>query len=103
MFEEYDPDNAGIQNNKISSGNLEDRPRVAIDDRRPYSESNPKYPEKYKRHLAAQVPMMLCPECRKLGLHVVQPDDQPTSPGMAMIGGEICDICGGGNTYEWVG
>lgn len=101
-MDEYDPDNPKEQARPsgIVGMSEENIIRVPIDDRRPYSEENPKYPEKYKKHLASGVLMMLCPECTKMGRHKVQPDDQPTAPGMAMIGGEICDICGGGDTYE---
>lgn len=99
-MEEYNPDNPKEQRSSQPSGGLEDRPRIAIDDRRPFTEDNPKYAVKYKRHLEAGVPMMLCPECKHLGLHRVMADDQPVSPGMAMIGGDTCDICGSGDTYE---
>lgn len=100
-MEEYNPDNPTEQTRPQGEiSGFEGRPRVPIDDRTPYSETHPKYPEKYNNHINRGVPMMLCPECGKLGRHMVQPDDQPTAPGMSRIGGEVCDICGGGDTYE---
>ncbi len=102
IMEEYNPDEINEKSTPGKAEGFDDSKyvRVPIDDRTPLSADNPKYPEKYKKHLAEGVPMMLCPECKSLGLHRVREDDQPQYPGASRIGGEICDICGGGDTYE---
>ncbi len=98
-MDEYDPDKPEVQKRE-PSGSLEDRPRVAIDDRRPWTEDHPRYPEKFELHRKRGVVMMLCPECKHMGRHEVCEDDQPVTAGASRIAGEICDICGAQDTYE---
>ena len=94
MFEEYNPDE-GLKIAKNSDGEPK---RIPIDDRTPYSETHPKYKEKYEGHIKMGVPMFICPQCGKLGRHYVCEDDQPITG--IRLGGEVCDICGSGDTYE---
>lgn len=94
-MDEYNPDNP---NQKMSSDNFDDRKRIAIDDRTPLSESNPKYKEKYLKHKEAGVAFMMCPICHKMGCHAPTIYDYPRS--RTPIGGEICDICGYEETYD---
>ncbi len=101
-MDEYDPDKTTYKNSSKSQDfDGENVKRVPIDNRDPLSETNPKYKDKYEEHLKMQIPMYLCPDCHHLGCHKVTNLDQPATG--IRIGGEVCDICGYQDTFEYGG
>lgn len=99
-MEEYNPDTQVGGGSQAPNTSGKKVIKVPLNDPRPFSPENPCYKEKYEKHVAMGVPMFMCPACHFMGRHKATELDQPkTTP--YRVGGELCDICGDEDTYEY--